>query len=189
MINTKRSSTFSSSKATVTNNTMSKVSDIDILNKNGRVLYHLSLKFSPSFYIYNGSYVINYFKSTNKRERKMINEFFGFDGFKMAQAFGKEYAADTIKNYNYASILRRFKDLLNQCLGSDIVLVSKIANNNNHISYVKGLNHKITLSGLSKDSYDKIMKWSRIKRKMEKGCTTDNVIDFSVDVGLIVLMY
>ena len=150
--NTKRPPTFSATKATVTNNTPGKVSDIDILNKNGRVLYHLSLKFSPSFYIYNAT-VINYFKSTNKRERKMINEFFGFDGFKMAQAFGKEYAADTVKNYNYASILRRFKDLLNQCLGPDIVLVSKIANGNNHISYVKGLNHKITLSGLSKDSY------------------------------------
>ena len=29
------------------------------------------------------------------------------------------------------------------------------------------------------------MKWSEIKERWRKACTTDNVIDFSVDVGLI----
>ena len=29
------------------------------------------------------------------------------------------------------------------------------------------------------------MKWSEIKERWKKACTTDNVIDFSVDVGLI----
>ena len=29
------------------------------------------------------------------------------------------------------------------------------------------------------------MKWSEIKQRWKKACTTDNVIDFSVDVGLI----
>ena len=156
--NTRRPPTFTANKATVTNNFKGKVSDVDILSGN-RVLHHLSLKFSSSFYIYNAT-VINYFKSTNPQTRTMINEFFGFDGFKMGQAFGKEYRATT-KAPNYSAILRRFKDLLNQCLGPDIVLVLKIANGNNHIDKVKGMNHKITLSGLNKDSYGYAMKGVR----------------------------
>ena len=153
--NTRRPPTFTATKATVTNNFKGKVSDVDILSGN-RVLHHLSLKFSKSFYIYNAT-VINYFKSASPQTRTMINEFFGFDGFKMGQAFGKDFRATT-KAPNYTAILRRFKDLLNQCLGPDIVLVLKIGNGNNHIDKVKGLNHKITLSGLNKDSYGYAMK-------------------------------
>ena len=156
--NTRRPPTFTANKATVTNNIKGKVSDVDILSGN-RVLHHLSLKFSKSFYIYNAT-VINYFKSAQPATRTMINEFFGFDGFLMGQAFGKDFRATT-KAPNYSAILRRFKDLLNQCLGPDIVLVLKIANGNNHIDKVKGLNHKITLSGLNKDSYGYAMKGVR----------------------------
>ena len=156
--NTRRPPSFTANKATVTNNFKGKVSDVDILSGN-RVLHHLSLKFSKSFYIYNAT-VINYFKSASPQTRTMINEFFGFDGFKMGQAFGKDFRATT-KAPNYSAILRRFKDLLNQCLGPDIVLVLKIANGNNHIDKVKGLSHKITLSGLNKDSYGYAMKGVR----------------------------
>ena len=156
--NTRRPPSFTATKATVTNNFKGKVSDVDILSGN-RVLHHLSLKFSKSFYIYNAT-VINYFKSASPQTRTMINEFFGFDGFKMGQAFGKDFRATT-KAPNYSAILRRFKDLLNQCLGPDIVLVLKIANGNNHIDKVKGMNHKITLSGLNKNSYGYAMKGVR----------------------------
>ena len=156
--NTRRPPSFTANKATVTNNFKGKVSDVDILSGN-RVLHHLSLKFSKSFYIYNAT-VINYFKSASPQTRTMINEFFGFDGFKMGQAFGKDFRATT-KAPNYSAILRRFKDLLNQCLGPDIVLVLKIVNGNNHIDKVVGLNHKITLSGLTKDSYGYAMKGVR----------------------------
>ena len=157
--NTKRPPTFTATKAKVNNNFKGKVSDIDILD-GSKILHHLSLKFSKSFYIYNAT-VIDYFKSASPQTRTLINEFFGFDGFLMGEAFGKEYRAVTKKNYNYSAILRRFADLLNQCLGPDIVLVLKIANGNNHIDQVKGLNHKITLSGLTKDSYGYAMKGVR----------------------------
>tara|TARA_Y100000004_G_C8883776_1_gene398773 strand:+ start:86 stop:1078 length:993 start_codon:yes stop_codon:yes gene_type:complete len=169
--NTKRPPSFTATKATVTNNFKGKVSDVDILDGT-KVLYHLSLKFSKSFYIYNAT-VIDYFKSPSANTRKMINEFFGFDGAKMAKAFGKEYRADTKKNYNYAQILTRFKDLLNQCLGPDIVLMLKIAPGNNHIDYIKGLNHKITLSNLTKDSYG----------YAEKGVRKYNFINFDAVVN------
>ena len=149
--NTRRPPSFTANRMTVTNNTKGKVSDVDIISGN-RVLHHLSLKFSPSFYIYNAT-VINYFKAAQPATRKMINEFFGFDGFKMGQSFGKEFAVNTTKNPNYSAIMRRFKDILNQCLGPDIVLVLKIANNNNHIDKIVGLNHRIQVSGLNKNSY------------------------------------
>ena len=99
--NTRRPPSFTANKATVTNNFKGKVSDVDILSGN-RVLHHLSLKFSSSFYIYNAT-VINYFKSTSPQTRTMINEFFGFDGFKMGQAFGKDFRAKT-KTPNYSAI-------------------------------------------------------------------------------------
>ena len=149
--NTRRPPSFTANRMTVTNNTKGKVSDVDIISGN-RVLHHLSLKFSPSFYIYNAT-VINYFKAAQPATRKMINEFFGFDGFKMGQSFGKEFAVNTTKNPNYSAIMRRFKDILNQCLGPDIVLVLKIANGNNHIDKVVGMNHRIQVSGLNKNSY------------------------------------
>ena len=149
--NTKRPPSFTKTKATVTNNIKGRVSDVDIL-MGTKVLHHLSLKFSKSFYIYNAT-VINYFKSPTANVRTMINEFFGFDGDLMGKAFGPEYQAKTIKRYNYSAILTRFRDLLIQCLGPDICLVSKISNGVNHISNIKGFNHKITVSGLTKDSY------------------------------------
>ena len=171
--NTKRPPSFTATKATVTNNFKGKVSDVDVIDtKSNKVLYHLSLKFSKSFYIYNAT-VIDYFKSSSANTRKMINEFFGFDGVKMGKAFGKEFRVETKKNYNYAQILTRFKDLLKQCLGPDIVLMLKIAPGNNHIDYIKGLGHKISLSGLTKDSYG----------YAEKGVRKYNFIRFQANVN------
>ena len=168
--NTKRPPTISKNKLTVTNNSKGKVADLNIMYNN-KVIHHLSLKFTNSFYVYNAT-VINYFKSSSPSMRTMVNEFFGFDGFKMGQAFGKDFRATT-KTPNYSAILRRFKDLLNQCLGPDIVLVLKIANGNNHIDQVKGLNHKIRLSGLSKNSYG----------YAEKGVRKYNFIRFQANVN------
>lgn len=169
--NTRRPPSFTANRMTVTNNTKGKVSDVDIVSGN-RVLHHLSLKFSPSFYIYNAT-VINYFKAAQPATRKMINEFFGFDGFRMGQSFGKEFAVNTTKNPNYSAIMRRFKDILNQCLGPDIVLVLKIANNNNHIDKVVGMNHRIQVSGLNKNSYG----------YAEKGVRKYNFINFHAMVN------
>ena len=169
--NTRRPPSFTANRMTVTNNTKGKVSDVDIISGN-RVLHHLSLKFSPSFYIYNAT-VINYFKAAQPATRKMINEFFGFDGFKMGQSFGKEFAVNTTKNPNYSAIMRRFKDILNQCLGPDIVLVLKIANNNNHIDKIVGMNHRIQVSGLNRNSYG----------YAEKGVRKYNFINFHAMVN------
>lgn len=149
--NTKRPPTISKNKLTVTNNSKGKVADLNI-KYNNKVTHHLSLKFTNSFYVYNAT-VINYFKSPSPSMRTMVNEFFGFDGFKMGQAYGKEFATKTIKNYNYNTIKNRFVDILKQILGPDIVTVTKISQGNNHLNKIVGFNHKVTISGLSKDSY------------------------------------
>ena len=149
--NVKRPPTITATKLTVTNNDRGKVADVNILGLNNKILHHLSLKFSQSFYIYNAT-VIDYFKHSNPAVRKMINEFFGFDGLRMAQAFGKEYAANT-KKPNYAAVTRRLEDVIKQALGPDIVLVTKVKDGLNFVDDVKGMGHKISARGLNANSY------------------------------------
>jgi len=149
--NTKRPPVITRTKLTVTNNGKGKVADLNIKLGN-TIKHHLSLKFTNSFYVYNAT-VINYFKSNSPTVRKMVNEFFGFDGYKMGQAYGKEFSANTIKNYNYNTIKSRFTDILKQILGPDIVTVTKISQGVNHLNNIKGFSHKVTISNLSKDSY------------------------------------
>jgi hypothetical protein len=157
--NTKRPPVISTSKLTVTNNEKGKVADLNI--KLGNVVkHHLSLKFTNSFYVYNAT-VINYFKSPSPNIRKMVNEFFGFDGYMMGKAYGKEYEAKTIKNYNYTTIRNRFIDIIKQILGPDIVTVAKIKNGVNYLNKISGLNHKVTITGLDKNSYGYAIKGQR----------------------------
>ena len=149
--NTKRPPTFAgSSTVTVTNNQKGNVGDIEF-KINNKVIF-ASLKFSNSFYIYNAT-VIDYFKSTDKKTRKNINEFFGFNGEEVAKGFGKEYYVETIKNPNYNAVKVRLESLIKQALGPDILLITKISQGKNWVNYVDGFNHKVILSGLNKNSY------------------------------------
>ena len=91
----------------------------------------------------------------------MVNEFFGFDGYMMGKAYGKEYEAKTIKNYNYTTIRNRFIDIIKQILGPDIVTVAKIKNGVNYLNKISGLNHKVTITGLDKNSYGYAIKGQR----------------------------
>lgn len=169
--NVKRPPVLSANKLTVTNNDTGKVADVNIMGLNNRVLHHLSLKFSQSFYIYNAT-VIDYFKSKNSAVRKMINEFFGFNGLKMSEAFGKEYAVVT-KKPNYPMIAKRLEDVIKQALGTDIVLVTKVRDGLNFVDDVKGLNHKISVRGLNVNSYG----------YAEKGVRKYNFIKFDANIN------
>jgi hypothetical protein len=144
--NTRRPPAFSGNKVKVTNNSGLAVSDVDLFTNK---TYYLSLKFSNSFYIYNGS-IGSFFSQANTK--KGINEFFGFDGYKMGKAFGKQYATVTRKP-NYSTIANNLKQLIIEALGPDVVLVNKISQGVNHISAVRGFGHKVAISGLNKDSY------------------------------------
>jgi hypothetical protein len=148
--NTKRPPEISSNKLIVTNNDTGKVADVKFTINNQTI--YASLKFSEAFYIYNAT-VIDYFKSTNPKIRKMINEFFGFDGDKMAKGFGKEYQANTVKKPDYAAISTRLADLINQALGPDVLLVNKVSQDKNFVNYIKGMGHKVTLENLNESCY------------------------------------
>jgi hypothetical protein len=158
--NTRRPPAFSGNKVKISNNSGLAVSDVDLFTSK---THYLSLKFSNSFYIYNGS-IGSYFEQTNTK--KGINEFFGFDGFKMGKAFGKKYATIT-KKPNYSIISNSLKQLIIEALGPDVVLVNKIAQGNNHVSVVNGFAHKVAITGLTKDSYiyaeKNIRKYNNIK--------------------------
>ena len=144
--NTKRPPTFSGGRVKVSNNSGPAVSDVDL---KADKTYYLSLKFTNSFYIYNGS-IGSFFENVNTK--KGINEFFGFDGYLMGKAFGKSYAVTT-RTPNYAQVKRNLQQIIIEALGPDVVLVNKIAQNVNHISVVKGFGHKVEIGTINKDSY------------------------------------
>ena len=164
--NTKRPPTFSGAKVKISNNSGPAVSDVDLITNK---TYYLSLKFSNSFYIYNGS-IGNFFVQPNTK--KGINEFFGFDGYLMGKAFGKEYATVTRKP-NYSTIINNLKSVIVEALGPDVVLVNKISQGVNHISVVRGFGHKVAISGLTKDSY----------LYAEKGVRKYNFIKFDATIN------
>ena len=164
--NSKRPPLFSGGKFNISNNTGLAVSDVDLITNK---TYYLSLKFSNSFYIYNGS-VGSFFTQPNTK--KGINEFFGFDGYKMAKAFGSDYEVAT-KSPNYAIISNNLKSVIIQALGPDVVLVNKISQGVNHISVVNGFAHKVAITGLNKNSY----------LYAEKGIRKYNNIKFNASIN------
>lgn len=144
--NSKRPPVFSGGKISITNNTGMAVSDVDL---KADKTYFLSLKFTNSFYIYNGS-IGSFFEQANTK--KGINEFFGFSGYKMGKAFGPSYAVTT-KKPNYDLIKKNLQNVIIQALGPDVVLVNKVSQGNNHISMVKGFNHKVEVGTVNEESY------------------------------------
>lgn len=144
--NSKRPPTFSGGKIQVTNNTGMAVSDVDL---NADKTYFLSLKYTNSFYIYNGS-IGSFFEQANTK--KGINEYFGFSGYLMGKAFGPTYAVTT-KKPNYTTVKKNLHNMIVQALGPDVVLVNKVSQGNNHISVVKGFNHKVEVGTVNDESY------------------------------------
>jgi len=144
--NTKRPPIYTGGKIKVYNNSGPAVSDVDL---KADKTYYLSLKFTNSFYIYNGS-IGSFFEQANTK--KAVNEFFGFDGYKMGKAFGKKYAVTT-KKPNYTAVKNNLKQVIIEALGPNVVLVNKIAQNDNHISVVRGFGHKVDIGTINDNSY------------------------------------
>ena len=158
--NTRRPPTYGGGKIKISNNSGLAVSDVDLQADR---LYYLSLKYTNSFYIYNGS-IGSFFEQPNTK--KGVNEFFGFDGYKMGKAFGKKYSVTT-KAPNYNTVKTNLKQIITEALGPNVVLVNKIAQNDNYISVVRGFGHKVEITGLTKDSYlyaeKNVRKYNNIK--------------------------
>ena len=146
--NSKRPPNFNGSKITLSNNTGLAVSDVDLFATGANRPFYLSLKFTKQFYIANFSIGALF---EDKRQKKSINEYFGFNGLRMRD-FGNEYVVKTKKPV-YPAVLKNLSDLIKQALGPDVVLVNKVTDRNNIVTQVKGFSHKVRLSGLSDASY------------------------------------
>ena len=146
--NSKRPPNFNGSKITLSNNTGLAVSDVDLFATGANRPFYLSLKFTKQFYIANFSIGALF---EDKRQKKSINEYFGFNGLRMRD-FGNEYVVKTKKPV-YPAVLKNLTELIKQALGPDVVLVNKVTDRNNIVTQVKGFNHKVRLSGLSDASY------------------------------------
>ena len=145
--NVKRTPAFDNGKFTVMNNGPGVPVDVKIL-KNGSTLYNISVKFTEAFYIYQGT--VNEF-FLNDNTKKGINEYFGFDGAQMG-GFGPEYFVRTSKR-NDTKVKNNLASLIKQGLGDTMLLVNKVSQGRNYVHFVRGKNHRVSISDLSDESY------------------------------------
>jgi hypothetical protein len=145
--NVKRTPAFNNGKFTVMNNGPGVPVDVKIL-RNGSTLYNISVKFTEAFYIYQGT--VNEF-FMNDGTKKSINEYFGFDGTQMG-GFGPEYFVRTSKR-NDTKVKNNLASLIKQGLGDTMLLVNKVSQGRNYVHFVKGKNHRVSISDLNDDSY------------------------------------
>ena len=145
--NVRRTPACENGKFTVMNNAAGVPVDVKIL-KNGSTLYNISVKFTEAFYIYQGT--VNEF-FMNDGTKKSINEYFGFDGAQMG-GFGPEYFVRTSKR-NDTKVKNNLASLIKQGLGDTMLLVNKVSKGRNYVHFVRGKNHRVSISELSDNSY------------------------------------
>lgn len=156
--NQKRLITFNGRKLTVSNSTGKTLTDLTL--KKGNTSIYLSLKMSKTYYTLNAS-IYEYF--LDKNYQKAINEYFGFNGQKMG-GFGKEYGCIT-DNPKYTTVKKNLADILNQALGTDVIIVHKKKENDVVVKDIT--TNKVSISGLDDDSYrypePNVRKYANIK--------------------------
>jgi len=138
--NSKRTSSWSNNQITINNNEGETVSDIDIITGSDKKIF-CSLKFTDSYYIYNGTTVSYFDNETNKPK---AYAYFGLSGVGMA-GFGAKYAAKVAAPKDFTNVKRNLIDVINQALGRDVVIINKVSPGNNDIDVIKGDNHKIII--------------------------------------------
>lgn len=166
--NQKRSLSFLDGRRILISNSDGKtLTDITLSDKNGK-LHYLSLKMSKSYYTLSAS--IGKFFSSDETKIK-INEFFGFNGQKMA-GFGKEFACIT-KKANYAKVKENLEDVLSKAIGYNMILIHKKKDND---VLVKSIGAKTDLSiqgTIDDNSYaypeSGVRKYANIKFKAKIG--------------------
>lgn len=146
--NKKRQIKFNGSKLVISNSDGPTLTDLTLVEKNSSQKLYLSLKMSPTYYIMNAG-VGSYF--AEGRTKLKINEYFGFDGQKMA-GFGKEYACVTKKNINYAKVSQNLAEILAVGVGVKVIIIHKKGPNDVLVSVNKNSN-RVSITGLDKDSY------------------------------------
>lgn len=143
--NQRRQLMFDGGKITISNSTGKTLTDLT-LKKDNKLMY-LSLKMSPTYYTLSAG-IVKYFMTGGVKIR--MNEYFGFNGQKMA-GFGKAFACVT-KKPNYNIVKNNLEDLLSQAVGTEVILVHKKKQNDVMVSEV-GRSNKVRISNLSDASY------------------------------------
>lgn len=141
----KRVASYGSSGFSFSNNTGKTIADI-LIKKGNKDLHYLSLKVGKTFYVVNAS-VGEYFRG---KDKKNINEFFGFDGTQMG-GFGEEFVVKTTKP-NYNKVKSNLQDILEQAYGTQLVVVHKKASNDNYVAKI-GNSSSVSITGLDENSY------------------------------------
>ena len=144
--NQKREVKFSGSRLDISKSDGKTLTDVTI-QKDGRNLYFLSLKMSKTYYVLNAA-LEKYF--LDKSTQVSINEFFGFDGSKMA-GFGKGYECQT-EPANYTTVSKNLADVLEQAVGINVVFVHKKTTGDVLVKEIGGSN-QVTVNSLNESSY------------------------------------
>lgn len=144
--NQKRELKFNGREIDITNSKGETLSDLTLVSDKGKKTY-LSLKSSKTYYVTSSS-IYKYFLDDGTKVQ--INEYFGFDGIKIA-GFGKEYSCVT-KEPRYQSVKQNLGDLLSNAIGSGLVIIHKKRAGD---VYVKQVKAPLTaqISDLSEKSY------------------------------------
>jgi hypothetical protein len=140
--NSQRTAAWTNNKIFIQKNTGEAVSDVDIYEGNTTTAkVFCSLKFTDSYYIYNGTTVAYFDNESNKPK---AYAFFGLSGVGMA-GFGTKYAAKVATPKDFTAVKKNLVDIINQALGRDVVLINKVSPGNNDIDVIKGDAHKINI--------------------------------------------
>jgi hypothetical protein len=140
--NSQRTAAWTNNKIFIQKNTGEAVSDVDIYEGNTPTAkVFCSLKFTDSYYIYNGTTIAYFDNETNKPK---AYAYFGLSGVGMA-GFGAKYAAKVATPKDFTAVKNNLVDIINQALGRDVVLINKVSPGNNDIDVIKGDAHKINI--------------------------------------------
>ena len=140
--NSKRPASFSNGQISLGNNTGEAVSDIDIIGPNKSI--YCSLKFSSSYYIYNGS-MKEIFEVT-PRVRDEAYKFFGLDGVGMA-GFGEIFRSNVVSPKSLQVVRKNLAKTIQLSLGQEVTLINKFGPGKNDIDVIfKGYTSDVLIS-------------------------------------------
>ena len=164
--NQKRSLGFmNGNKLLVRNSSGSTLTDITLEDSSNKKIY-LSLKMSKSYYTLSAS-IGEFFKNKDPKTQVQINEFFGFEGQKMA-GFGEEFACITKKS-NYSKAKANIENVLAQAIGTNMILIHKKKENDVLVKKIGDTNEVSIVGTLNADSYvypePNVRKYANIKFK------------------------
>jgi len=144
--NSKRAASISNGVMTLTPNEGSTVSDIDIvLRGTNTPKAFCSLKFSSSYYIYNGS-MKDLFESS-PRTRDEAYKYFGLSGVGMS-GFGEQFKSNISTPRDLTKVKKNIEQVIKLSLGEDVTLINKYGPNANDIDVIyKGYTSDVSING------------------------------------------